>query len=114
MTEMDINVTDGFPKPWTEEIAQITTVIVTMGCGENRPGAAGGRDQEWLLPEPRRPTLAGRSGGPRRHRSPCRPTLGPTGHPHLRLTLNRGDWAIRVNRVERAARGSIAGNSIIG
>ena len=23
-----------------------------MGCGENCPGAAGGRDEEWMLPDP--------------------------------------------------------------
>ena len=52
MTEVGIDITGGFPKPWTDEIAQAADVIITMGCGEKRPVVAGRRDEVWMLPDP--------------------------------------------------------------
>jgi protein-tyrosine-phosphatase len=37
MAEAGIDITDEFPKPWTQEIVQAADVVVTMGCGDACP-----------------------------------------------------------------------------
>ena len=52
MAEVGIDITDEFPKPWTEEIVQAADVIVTMGCGDACPIFPGRRYENWELPDP--------------------------------------------------------------
>lgn len=56
MAERDIDITDEFPKPWTDEIVQAADVVITMGCGDTCPVFPGKRYQDWELDDP-----AGRS-----------------------------------------------------
>jgi protein-tyrosine-phosphatase len=52
MSEVDIDITDEFPKPWTDEIVQAADVVVTMGCGDACPIFPGKRYENWELPDP--------------------------------------------------------------
>jgi arsenate reductase len=52
MAEVGIDITDEFPKPWTDEIVRASDVIITMGCGDACPIYPGHRYEEWVLPDP--------------------------------------------------------------
>ena len=52
MTEVGIDITGEFPKPWTDEIVQAADVVVTMGCGDACPVFPGKRYENWELPDP--------------------------------------------------------------
>ena len=52
MTEVGIDITGEFPKPWTDEIVQAADVVITMGCGDACPIFPGKRYEEWQLPDP--------------------------------------------------------------
>jgi arsenate reductase (thioredoxin) len=41
-----------FPKPLTDDVALISDVIVTMGCGDSCPVYPGKRYLDWELPDP--------------------------------------------------------------
>lgn len=56
MSEVGIDLSEEFPKPWTDEVAQAADVVVTMGCGDACPAFAGTRYVDWELDDP-----AGRS-----------------------------------------------------
>jgi protein-tyrosine-phosphatase len=56
MTEVGIDITGEFPKPWTDEIVRAADVVVTMGCGDACPFFPGKRYEDWELDDP-----AGRS-----------------------------------------------------
>ncbi|WP_405177905.1 arsenate reductase ArsC [Nocardia sp. NBC_01377] len=58
MTEVGIDITSEFPKPWTEEIVQAADVIITMGCGDACPVYPGRRYEEWVLEDPSGQDLA--------------------------------------------------------
>ncbi|WP_431958553.1 arsenate reductase ArsC [Nocardia lijiangensis] len=58
MTEVGIDITGEFPKPWTEEIVQAADVIITMGCGDACPVYPGRRYEEWVLEDPSGQDLA--------------------------------------------------------
>ncbi|WP_216916765.1 arsenate reductase ArsC [Nocardia noduli] len=58
MTEVGIDITAEFPKPWTEEIVQAADVIITMGCGDACPVYPGRRYEEWVLEDPAGADLA--------------------------------------------------------
>jgi len=47
MTEVGIDITGEFPKPWTEETLRAADVIVTMGCGDACPVYPGKRYLDW-------------------------------------------------------------------
>lgn len=49
MSEVGIDLSDEFPKPWTDEVVEGADVIITMGCGEACPVLAGKRYQDWSL-----------------------------------------------------------------
>ena len=40
MAEVGIDITDEYPKPWTEEVVQAADVVITMGCGDACPTPA--------------------------------------------------------------------------
>lgn len=52
MRERRIDISQEFPKPWTEEIVQTADVVITMGCGDACPVFPGRRYEDWLLADP--------------------------------------------------------------
>ena len=52
MREVGIDITDEFPKPWTEEIVRSVDVVITMGCGDACPVYPGTRYEDWELDDP--------------------------------------------------------------
>ena len=52
MAEVGIDITDEFPKPWTDEIVRASDVVVTMGCGDACPLVPGKRYEDWQLDDP--------------------------------------------------------------
>ncbi len=52
MLEAGIDITDRFPKPWTDETISAADVIVTMGCGDACPVLPGKRYLDWELADP--------------------------------------------------------------
>jgi len=52
MAEVGIDITDEFPKPWTDEIVRAADVVVTMGCGDACPLYPGTRYEDWSLDDP--------------------------------------------------------------
>jgi arsenate reductase (thioredoxin) len=52
MEEVGVDITDHFPKPWTEETLEAADVVVTMGCGDTCPVIPGKRYLDWELTDP--------------------------------------------------------------
>ena len=52
MSEVGIDISGEYPKPWTDEIVQAADVVITMGCGDACPVFPGTRYEEWELPDP--------------------------------------------------------------
>ena len=52
MAEVGVDITDEFPKPWTDEIVRAADVVVTMGCGDACPLYPGTRYEDWSLDDP--------------------------------------------------------------
>ncbi|MGA8297383.1 MAG: arsenate reductase ArsC [Acidimicrobiales bacterium] len=52
MAEVGIDISQEFPKPWTEEFVQAADVVVTMGCGDACPIFPGKRYEDWVLEDP--------------------------------------------------------------
>jgi protein-tyrosine-phosphatase len=52
MAELGIDVSEQFPKPWTDEVVRAADVVVTMGCGDACPIYPGKRYEDWEVPDP--------------------------------------------------------------
>jgi arsenate reductase (thioredoxin) len=52
MQEVGIDISDEFPKPWTDEIVRAADVVITMGCGDACPVVPGKRYEDWELTDP--------------------------------------------------------------
>ncbi len=52
MEEVGIDISSGYPKPWTDETIGAADVIVTMGCGDACPVIFGKRYRDWELDDP--------------------------------------------------------------
>ena len=52
MAEVSIDITEEFPKPWTDQIVQAADVVITMGCGDACPIFPGKRYEDWPLEDP--------------------------------------------------------------
>jgi protein-tyrosine-phosphatase len=52
MAEVGIDITNNYPKPWTDEIVQAADVVITMGCGDACPLYPGKRYEDWELDDP--------------------------------------------------------------
>jgi arsenate reductase len=52
MTEIGIDISSEFPKPWTDEVVQAANVVVTMGCGDSCPIFPGTRYMDWDVGDP--------------------------------------------------------------
>ena len=46
MAEVGIDITEEYPKPWTEEVLRAADVVVTMGCGDVCPYYPGKRYEQ--------------------------------------------------------------------
>jgi len=57
MAEVGIDITDEYPKPWTDEIVRAADVVVTMGCGDACPIFPGKRYEDWDLDDPHGKTV---------------------------------------------------------
>lgn len=57
MAEVGVDISDGFPKPFTDETVRAADVVVTMGCGDACPYFPGKRYLDWELEDPHRATL---------------------------------------------------------
>lgn len=52
MAEVGIDISKGFPKPWTHEVVAAADVVVTMGCGDACPLVPGKRYEDWEVDDP--------------------------------------------------------------
>jgi arsenate reductase (thioredoxin) len=52
MRERDIDISEEFPKPWTDEVVRAADVVISMGCGDACPVFPGKRYEEWILDDP--------------------------------------------------------------
>jgi arsenate reductase len=52
MAEVGIDITEEFPKPWTDEFVQAADVVITMGCGDACPIYPGKRYEDWEFADP--------------------------------------------------------------
>ncbi|MEV0131744.1 arsenate reductase ArsC [Dactylosporangium sp. NPDC050688] len=52
MAERGIDITDEYPKPWTDEVVRAADVVVTMGCGDACPVFPSTRYENWDLDDP--------------------------------------------------------------
>ena len=52
MAEIGIDISNEYPKPWTDEIVRAADVVVTMGCGDACPFYPGKRYEDWELEDP--------------------------------------------------------------
>jgi protein-tyrosine-phosphatase len=52
MAELGIDISQEYPKPWTDEIVRAADVVVTMGCGDACPLFPGNRYEDWDLDDP--------------------------------------------------------------
>ena len=52
MAERGIDISDEYPKPWTDEVVRAADVVITMGCGDACPILPGKRYEEWTVDDP--------------------------------------------------------------
>lgn len=52
MAEVGIDISQEFPKPWTDEIVSAADVVITMGCGDACPIFPGKRYEDWTITDP--------------------------------------------------------------
>ena len=52
MAEVGIDISQEFPKPWTDEFFGAADVVVTMGCGDACPLVHGKHYEDWVLEDP--------------------------------------------------------------
>jgi arsenate reductase len=52
MAEIGIDISQEFPKPWTDEIVRAADVVITMGCGDACPIFPGKRYEDWTITDP--------------------------------------------------------------
>ena len=52
MSELDIDMSEEFPKPLTDEVVRAADVVITMGCGDACPIYPGKRYVDWELDDP--------------------------------------------------------------
>ncbi|MDX8149919.1 MULTISPECIES: arsenate reductase ArsC [Lentzea] len=52
LAELNIPLTQAFPKPLTDEVVRAADVVVTMGCGDSCPVYPGKRYLDWEVADP--------------------------------------------------------------
>ncbi|CAM3346552.1 arsenate reductase ArsC [Kibdelosporangium persicum] len=53
MAERGIDISQQFPKRWTDDTVRDADVVVTMGCGDTCPVFPGKRYLDWTLADPK-------------------------------------------------------------
>jgi arsenate reductase len=53
MREVGIDLSDAQPRKLTDELAQESAILITMGCGEQCPHIPGLRRMDWPLEDPK-------------------------------------------------------------
>ena len=59
MAEVGINISEEFPKPWTDEVVKAVDAVISMGCGDVCPIHPGKKYSDWVLDDPAGMTLEG-------------------------------------------------------
>ena len=59
MAEVGINISEEFPKPWTDEVVKAVDAVISMGCGDVCPIYPGKKYTDWELDDPAGMTLEG-------------------------------------------------------
>jgi arsenate reductase (thioredoxin) len=57
MAEVGIDISQEFPKLWTDEFVLAADVVVTMGCGDACPLLPGKHYEDWELEDPSGKTI---------------------------------------------------------
>jgi arsenate reductase (thioredoxin) len=52
MDEVGVDMSEGFPKPLTDEVVRAADVVITMGCGDVCPIYPGKKYEDWALDDP--------------------------------------------------------------
>jgi protein-tyrosine-phosphatase len=52
MGEIGVDISNGFPKPLTDDAVRTADVVITMGCGDACPIYPGKRYEDWDLEDP--------------------------------------------------------------
>ena len=52
MREVDIDISNEFPKPFSVENVKVADAVITMGCGDTCPIFPGKRYEDWVLDDP--------------------------------------------------------------
>jgi arsenate reductase len=52
MAEVDIDISQEFPKPLTDEVVRASDAVITMGCGDACPIYPGKLYEDWVLDDP--------------------------------------------------------------
>ena len=52
MRERGVDISEEFPKPWTDEVVRAADVVISMGCGDACPIFPGKRYEEWTVDDP--------------------------------------------------------------
>jgi arsenate reductase (thioredoxin) len=52
MAEVGIDISQQYPKQWTDDVVRSADVVVTMGCGDTCPIFPGKRYEDWVLEDP--------------------------------------------------------------
>ncbi len=52
MAEVGIDISEEYPKPWTDEVVRAADLVITMGCGDACPIFPGKRYEDWALDDP--------------------------------------------------------------
>ena len=100
MAEVSIDITEEFPKPWTDEIVRAADVVITMGCGDACPIFPGKRYEDWPLEDPAGTGRRSRPADPGRDRA-----TGPNP-PRLAGRPGRAEHARPMTAVHVADRGA--------
>ena len=59
MAERGMDISDEFPRPWTDETVRAADVVITMGCGDACPVFPGKQYQDWDVTDPTGLDVAG-------------------------------------------------------
>jgi protein-tyrosine-phosphatase len=52
MAEVGIDISEEFPKPWTDEVVRAVDAVISMGCGDVCPIYPGKKYSDWQLDDP--------------------------------------------------------------
>jgi arsenate reductase (thioredoxin) len=52
LEELEVDMSEAFPKPLTDEVVRAADVVITMGCGDACPIYPGKKYEDWVLDDP--------------------------------------------------------------